>query len=364
MPRNLLARAVNCRHDLGVFLPAGEAEARAALESTPGIVWRPFGRHDLPAIAAFYAECEAYDHNPERKSLAGLQEFWDAPRSRPDEDTLVGFDSSGQVVATAWAGCNRVVTERRGVHLGGAVRPDRRGEGIGGAVLRWQLAHGIAWDLATRRVGYGPLTMRLLAPVDQNDVRDMAARHGLAVERYFFEMARALDGAPPVPEVDGVRIVGWDAGRSREVHKMVDQAFRDHWGHADRTDQMWDEVVTAQAFRAGWSVLAIDDTTQAVVGAALNCAYEQDWVATGSREGYTDELAVVTTHRGSGIASALLCESMRRFAASEMDAAALGVDTANASGALRLYESLGYELRTTTCVHQYVHPHASPRSGS
>jgi mycothiol synthase len=338
-----------------VFSLPGEAGARVALEASPGTTWRSFGRDDLPAIAEFYAECEAVDHNPERQSLVGLQEFWDSPRSRPDEDTLVGFDSGGRVVATAWAGCNRVVTERRGVYLGGAVHPDRRGEGIGRAVLRWQMSHGIAWDLATRRDGYGPLVMRLHVPVDQADVRDLAERHGLEVERYFFEMSRPLTAVAPVSEVDGVRIVDWDAARSRDVHDMVDQAFRDHWGHADRTDQMWDEAVTAQAFRPEWSVLAVEDSTRAVVGAALNRAYEQDWAATGVREGYTDELAVASTHRGRGIASALLHESMRRFAASAMDAAALSVDTANPSGALRLYEDLGYVQTARTCLHQYVH---------
>ncbi len=140
--------------------PSNEPRARAALDALPGLTWRPFGRDDLPAVAAFYAECETHDRNPERRSLVGLQEFWDSPRSRPDADTLVAHDREGHVVATAWAGCNRVVTERRGVHLGGAVRPDRRGEGIGGAVLEWQLAHGTAWDTATRRDGFGPLVMR------------------------------------------------------------------------------------------------------------------------------------------------------------------------------------------------------------
>ncbi len=131
------------------------AQALTDLGAHPGISWRPFDRSDLPAIAGFYAECEAYDHNSERQSLSGLTEFWDSPRSRPDEDTLVGFDRDDRVVATAWAGCNRVITERRHVHLHGAVRPDRRGAGIGRSVLRWEIAHATEWDHATRRNGYG-----------------------------------------------------------------------------------------------------------------------------------------------------------------------------------------------------------------
>jgi GNAT superfamily N-acetyltransferase len=331
---------------------ANRSEARAALEALAGLTWRPFEREDLPGIAELYAECEAYDDNPERTSLTGLREFWDSPRSRPEEDTLVGFDEKGRVVAAAWAGCNRAVTERRGVYLGGAVRPDRRGEGIGRAVLQWQLARALEWDSATRRPGYGPLVVNLYAPVDQHDVRDLAERHGHAVERYFIELSRSLAGPMPSSHVRGVRIVGWDHGRSAEIHAVVDTAFRDHWGHADRTPEMWREVVTAQAFRPEWSVLAVDDGTGAVVGAALNCAYEQDWAANGSPEGYTDQLAVAATHRGRGIAGALLAESMRRFTSSGMQVAAIGVDAANPSGALRLYTGLGYEPRASTCVHR------------
>jgi ribosomal protein S18 acetylase RimI-like enzyme len=334
-----------------------EAAARSALEAVGWeLTWRPFGRRDLPAIARFYAECEAYDNNPERQSLSRLQEFWDSPRSDPEADTLVGYDGNDRVVATAWAGCNRVVTERRGVYLGGAVRPDCRGRGIGRAVLGWEMAHGMEWDVATRQVGYGPLVMRLNAPSGQADVRDLAERHGLSVVRYFIEMSRRLGDSPLVAELDGVRIAGWDAAHSREVHRVVDQAFHDHWGHTDRTDEMWDEVIGSSDFRPEWSVLAIDENTEAVIGAALNCAYEQDWQATGITEGYTDQLAVARSHRGRGIASALLQESMRRFAASGMEAAALGVDAANPSGALRLYEGLGYEQTASTCVHELVSP--------
>ncbi len=102
----------------------------------PGIRWLPFAREDLPAIAAFYRVCETHDENSERASLTGLAEFWDSPRSVPKADTLAGFDTGGDIVATAWAGCNRAVTEKRKVYLGGAVHPRRRGEGIGRNILQ------------------------------------------------------------------------------------------------------------------------------------------------------------------------------------------------------------------------------------
>lgn len=105
-------------------------------------------------------------------------------------------------------------------------------------------------------------------------------------------------------------------------------------------------------------MLAIDDSTDQVIGAAMNYAWEQDWEPQGYTEGYTDQLGVLASHRGRGIAAGLLLESIRRFSESGMDAAGLGVDSANASGALRLYEKLGYQRTASTCAHQFTRPQA------
>lgn len=330
-----------------------ESAARAELAALPGLTWQSPTRDELPELAALYAASDAYDRNPERMSLERLEDYWDSPRSVPDADLIVGRDGDGVVAAVGWSGCNRDVTQVRRVFLGGTVHPVRRGEGIGRVLLAWELAHALDWDSETREAAYGPLAVRLHAPVDQSDVRDLAERFGMPAQRYFFEMSRPLGGDVGGPEpIDGIRLIDWDPLRSKEVHAAMDHAFRDHWGHADRSDQMWADQLAARSFRPAWSVLAVDDTTGAVVGAALNTAYEQDWEPQGYSEGYTDELGVLSSHRGRGVATALLRESMRRFAAAGMAAAGLGVDTDNASGALRLYEGLGYTTTAGTCTHE------------
>ncbi len=43
---------------------------------------------------------------------------------------------------------------------------------------------------------------------------------------------------------------------------------------------------------------------------------------------------------------------MRRFRDAGLDAAGLGVDAANPSGAARLYEVLGYRETASTCIHE------------
>ena len=62
----------------------------------------------------------------------------------------------------------------------------------------------------------------------------------------------------------------------------------------------------------------------------------------GYNAGYTDLLGVRRAWRGRRLAGALLGAAMAAYRADGMEYAELGVDTANPSGAHRLYAGLGY----------------------
>lgn len=63
----------------------------------------------------------------------------------------------------------------------------------------------------------------------------------------------------------------------------------------------------------------------------------------GRRRGYTQDVFVRRPWRRRGLARALLARSIRMFCEMGMEETALGVDTRNPSGALRLYEGMGYK---------------------
>ena len=63
----------------------------------------------------------------------------------------------------------------------------------------------------------------------------------------------------------------------------------------------------------------------------------------GRSEGWIEELAVRRPWRKRGVATALLCASMHAFKAEGLQHAMLGVDTQNLSGALRVYENVGFK---------------------
>jgi len=60
------------------------------------------------------------------------------------------------------------------------------------------------------------------------------------------------------------------------------------------------------------------------------------------RRGYTEGISVRRPWRKRGVASALINRSLLMFREMGMTEAALGVDTENLSGALRVYEASGF----------------------
>ena len=79
-----------------------------------------------------------------------------------------------------------------------------------------------------------------------------------------------------------------------------------------------------------------------VVGFSFNVVNRETNERYSVQEGWVSDLGVRRAWRKRGIASALLCASMRTFKATGLDDAMLGVDTGNPTGALRLYERLGF----------------------
>jgi mycothiol synthase len=66
--------------------------------------------------------------------------------------------------------------------------------------------------------------------------------------------------------------------------------------------------------------------------------------ANNRRRGMTELISVARPWRGKGIAKALMARCMTELKARGMTEAALGVDAENPSGALKLYEKMGFKV--------------------
>ena len=98
------------------------------------------------------------------------------------------------------------------------------------------------------------------------------------------------------------------------------------------------------AFAPEWSFVAVDRTGDRprVAGFLLASRYEQDWAALGWREGYIDQMGVLGAYRQSRAVDALIIASMHAQAGDGMERTGTGLGSANHSGALAVYDYLGF----------------------
>jgi ribosomal protein S18 acetylase RimI-like enzyme len=135
-----------------------------------------------------------------------------------------------------------------------------------------------------------------------------------------------------------VRVV--QPGQVRAVWEAMQEARQDHWGHVPPTEQDYERWLTGRLFVPHlWRVAWDGDQVAGMVLNRLDQAQNEQY---GRRRGYTQDIFVRRPWRRRGLARSLLVQSIEMFREMGMEETALGVDTQNPSGALTLYESVGY----------------------
>jgi ribosomal protein S18 acetylase RimI-like enzyme len=151
-----------------------------------------------------------------------------------------------------------------------------------------------------------------------------------------------LDDIPAAPMPPGLEVRPVQTEHLRAIWDADLEAFRDHWGeevHTEGDYQRWLKIPECQP--EIWKV-AWDTHTNEVAGMVLGFIDHAQNARFQRRRGWTENISVRRPWRKRGLAHALIAESLRELKARGMLEAALGVDTENLTGALRLYESMGF----------------------
>jgi ribosomal protein S18 acetylase RimI-like enzyme len=135
------------------------------------------------------------------------------------------------------------------------------------------------------------------------------------------------------------------------VMDAFNDSFRDHWSFEPITAHDWQQFMIGRSvFRPDLTYLVLDGDE--VAAFSLNRVDPEETARQGYSAGWIGTLGTRRGWRKRGLASTLLVEGMRAFKAEGLEFAALGVDAHNPTGALGLYESLGFVSYKTTVAYE------------
>lgn len=268
-----------------------------------------------------------------------IEEAFSSPFVDPARDLWVVEDPAGVVVASAEV---RAVDPRSSVDAFVRVHPKHTGCGLATGLL------DLAEARARERLGPGDrIGFRATAdPTDRAGVALLRDRGGTHV-RSFWHMQRELDGArEPVEPPDGMLLRGFDPEASGEwatFHEVLETSFRDHFGfeplELGTFVAMWEGMPTFDP-----SLVTFAEADGDVVGVVVSVPTAIPGL------GWLSDVGVLPAYRGRGLAKALLRRAFADLAARGLDRVRLNVDSANVTGATKLYERVGMHVHREWAV--------------
>jgi mycothiol synthase len=249
----------------------------------------------------------------------------------------------------AWGSVQRVIRAGDVVYESwGVVHPDVRRRGLGTAILHENLRRVRERVAAAGPADAGAVVQTM---VDETEIghRALVEAAGFAPIRWFFLMHRPdLDDVPDAPLPDGLEVRPVDPADVRRILAAEEEAFQDHWGWREQTQEDVEIILGRRELDTDLWIVAWDGDE--VAGVVQNWIWPDENATLGVKRGWLEHISVRRPWRRRGLGRALTAASLRRIREAGMADAMLGVDADNPTGALALYQGLGFVVhQRSTC---------------
>jgi mycothiol synthase len=308
---------------------------------TNHLTFRSFaGKSDYAKMAKLLQAIETADKSNHWTTTEDIErDYQHLTNSNPETDMCMVEDANGELVAYTRVFWTAEGSGRQVFGFPFNVHPQHRSDDLCRALLEW--IEQRCGELAS---GEHPVMRGGVRNADYQQAYQRAFEAaGFQPVRYGYRMHRDL--CKPIELTlmpDGLEVRPVPEELYRAVSEAADEAFRDHWGYTQMTEEMYQQYRNSPEFCPGLWVVAWDGDQ--IAGAILNFIDEASNEEFNQKLGWTDPIFVRRPWRRRGLARALLTRSLRLLKERGMTTAALGVDTQNESGALNLYQSCGFEV--------------------
>jgi mycothiol synthase len=311
LPDNVVARPRAGRHRGPVDLPAG-CTSRPA---TPG---------DLADCLTLVLAVDVEEYGVPDYEEADVRDDWSRERFDLARDSVLVHDATGALIGYAHTWDKQPHVLVQGEVYAHPDGPDLY-PWLVDAVARRSAEHAAAT----------PATTTTHVFTSEPNKRRAAALTGAGFDlvRVFRRMAADLAAPPPAPETPpGVTIRRVTEHDLRTCWEITQRSFAEHFDFVPGTyDEWYGRMVATETYRPQYWWLA--DVDGVPSGLLIGQRHEEDgWVKT---------LGVLPSARGRGAGTALLLTAFAAFREDGAPRVGLGVDSANTTGAIALYERIG-----------------------
>ncbi|HYO48705.1 MAG TPA: GNAT family N-acetyltransferase [Chloroflexia bacterium] len=320
----------------------------------PGLSFRHFqGDEDYPAILEVNRASKVADGlEHDLHTLDTIRHaYGTTPNHNPHRDVLIAEVNDEMVAFTRVFWERELDGPRVYLHFGFVV-PEWRGKGLGRAMIRW--SEGRAREIEAEQPHEGVAEIMSGAYSSMPGLQNLLKDEGYEAVRYSYHMETPdLDHIPDAPMPEGLEVRPAKPEHYRAIWEATTEAFRDHWGASETGEEDFERWLADPMFQPELWMVAWDG--EQVAGSILNYINHNYNELIGRKLGYTEGISVRRPWRKKGLARALLARSMKLHKDQGMTQTALGVDAQNPSGALRLYESMGYKVLSESTTYRKPH---------
>jgi mycothiol synthase len=300
---------------------------------------RPVSMDDIPALLDLVARLTTVVLGEPEVSESEMRDDLTGAHFDLAADTFIAIAPDGRATAYGQGYDERTGTGWVDVYLDPAL-PDPHFGAVADAAIAACTARIV--ESAKAR---GQSVVRVTANLYDNEARMRAAyeRAGLAVETVYWRLQRPFAAGevlelPVVPAgLSVAKVDPRDDTMIEHAYHLFFDTFSDHHGHEGSRPTLEDFVEdhrAAASFDPGawWFAWQGQNPIGLLIG---------DDRRAEQSAGYVRAIGVQRAWRGRGIARALLLSAFVEYQRRGRDGVQLGVDTGNATGATRLYESVG-----------------------